>query len=132
VLRFALPFVEVCPLVEVDEDRLLEIKVGRRPRGIVFTPDGSRAFVSNENDANVSIIDVAKLEAVGTIPIGEPPKRALTAGEFNRGRYLPRGRASPVQTQVFSAGLELQRHAERPVHRLPPVLVAVVAKRVAE
>ena len=42
--------------------------MGRRPRGIAFLPDGSRAYVTNENDGALSVIDTAKLEMVADHP----------------------------------------------------------------
>ena len=42
-------------------------KVGRRPRNVVFMPDGSRAYVNAENDGTVVVVDTAKHEAAQTI-----------------------------------------------------------------
>src|SRR6266481_2609305 len=50
------------------------VKVGHRPRSIAFLPDGSRAYVSAENDAAVTVVDTAKNEATQTISLGEPGK----------------------------------------------------------
>src|SRR5438045_1689030 len=46
-------------------------KVGRRPRSVAFTPDGSRAYVSAENDAAVTVVDAIKHETIQTISLGE-------------------------------------------------------------
>ncbi len=42
------------------------------PRGVVFTADGSTAFVVNALDDSVTVIDVARLEAVERIDLGGP------------------------------------------------------------
>ena len=79
------------------QNAVKKIKVGRRPRGIVFLPDGSRAFVTNENDATLSVIDTAKLEVVGTIPTGEgtkPMGMALTKDGSKL--YVSTGRGKSV------------------------------------
>ena len=44
------------------------IPTGNVPTDIAFTPDGSRAYVSNQLDNNVSVIDVATQQVVATIP----------------------------------------------------------------
>ena len=31
------------------------VKVGRRPRSVAFLPDGSRAYVTNENDGSLRV-----------------------------------------------------------------------------
>src|SRR5258706_603670 len=38
-----------------------------------FTPDGSLAFVANQNADNVSVVDVATYAVVATIPTGANP-----------------------------------------------------------
>jgi len=42
------------------------------PRGIIITPDGSTALVANALDDSLTVIDVARLEAVGRIDLGGP------------------------------------------------------------
>jgi YVTN family beta-propeller protein len=46
------------------------IRVGKRPRGIGFTPDGSRAYVACEIANTVIAIDVASRKVLATIPAG--------------------------------------------------------------
>ncbi len=56
-----------------------------------------RAFVSNENDACVSIIDVPKLEETGKIPIGEGTKpMGLALTKDGKTLYVSTGRAHKV------------------------------------
>ena len=49
------------------------VGVGNGPNGVAFTPDGSRAYVTNGNSNSVSIIDVGLQAVVGTIPVGNTP-----------------------------------------------------------
>ncbi|AOW93973.1 hypothetical protein BFN03_18445 [Rhodococcus sp. WMMA185] len=50
------------------------IGVGASPRGIAITPDGTRAYVTNEVDDNVSVIDTATNAIVDApIPVGNGP-----------------------------------------------------------
>jgi YVTN family beta-propeller protein len=48
------------------------IPVGRNPRGIVLSPDGSRLYVANRLDDTVSILDTTQGKVVGTIALGGP------------------------------------------------------------
>ncbi len=42
------------------------------PRGIIITPDGKTAFAANALDDSLTVIDLNKLEAVGTVDLGGP------------------------------------------------------------
>lgn len=42
------------------------------PRGLLITPDGKTAFSTNALDDSLTVIDLAKLEAVGRIDLGGP------------------------------------------------------------
>ncbi len=46
------------------------ITVGIRPFCIAFSPDGTKAYVSNNVDGTISVVDTVKEEEVDTIPIG--------------------------------------------------------------
>ena len=50
------------------------IPVGKRPRGIAISPDGTEAYVANGGDNNVSVIDTAQKTVVATIPVGDEPQ----------------------------------------------------------
>lgn len=50
------------------------IPVGGEPWGLGLTPDGTRLYVSNNEDDTVSVIDTATRQVVGTpIPVGDEP-----------------------------------------------------------
>jgi YVTN family beta-propeller protein len=51
---------------------LKRIQVGRNPRGVVFSPDGRRAYVANALDDSVSVIDVTRLAVERVIGLGGP------------------------------------------------------------
>lgn len=41
--------------------------------GVVVTPDGRSAFVTNTYGNTVSVIEVAGLKVVATVPVGQSP-----------------------------------------------------------
>jgi len=49
------------------------ITVGFDAWGIALTPNGSKLYVSNTDDSNVSVIDTVTRQVVGTIPVGAAP-----------------------------------------------------------
>jgi YVTN family beta-propeller protein len=49
------------------------IPVGVGPIGIAITPDGTRAYVTNEVSNTVSVIDTASNTVGETIPVGVHP-----------------------------------------------------------
>jgi len=55
------------------KETTVDIEVGRKPKGIVFTPDGKRILVANSRSASVSVIDVATATVVATIKVGKVP-----------------------------------------------------------
>lgn len=46
------------------------IPTGNAPTGVAFSPDGSTAYVANQLDANVSVINVASAQVIATISTG--------------------------------------------------------------
>ena len=46
---------------------------------IVFTPDGKRLYVANAGSNSVSVVDVAARKELLQIPVGQVPKRNITA-----------------------------------------------------
>ena len=58
------------------------IAVGRNPRGIAFSPDGTRLYVANRLDDTISVIDTAGEKAISTLDLGGPKNvDALRRGE---------------------------------------------------
>jgi YVTN family beta-propeller protein len=49
------------------------ITVGKLPSGIAFTPDGSRAYVTNRGDDTVSVIDTRIRTELTTVPVQYKP-----------------------------------------------------------
>src|SRR5881394_1653114 len=56
-----------------------ESKVGHHPDWLTFTPDGKRVYVANAGSNSVSAIDIASRKEIATIPVGQVPKRNITA-----------------------------------------------------
>jgi YVTN family beta-propeller protein len=55
------------------------VDVGRSPDWVTLTPDGKSAYVANAQSNNVSVIDLKTLKEVTRIPVGQVPKRNITA-----------------------------------------------------
>jgi YVTN family beta-propeller protein len=51
---------------------IARIPVGRNPRGLALSPDGSALYVPNRLDDNISIVDTVKQRVAGTIELGGP------------------------------------------------------------
>jgi YVTN family beta-propeller protein len=51
------------------------IPVKNNPRGITVAPDGATAWVANTLDDSLSVIDLARLEAVARVDLGGPRQR---------------------------------------------------------
>ena len=58
---------------------LSESKVGHHPDWLTFTPDGTRVYVANAGSNSVSVVDVATHKELMQIPVGQVPKRNITA-----------------------------------------------------
>jgi YVTN family beta-propeller protein len=56
-----------------------EVKVGHHPDWLTFTPDGKRVYVANAGSNSVSAVDVATRKEITQIPVGQVPKRNITA-----------------------------------------------------
>lgn len=52
------------------------IAVRKRPRDVIFSDDGMRAYVSAESGGNVSVVDAAQYRVLGTIPMTAGAKRS--------------------------------------------------------
>ncbi len=55
------------------------IKVGMDPEWLTFTPDGKSMYVACAGSNWVAVIDVAAQKVVAHIPVGQVPKRNVTA-----------------------------------------------------
>jgi YVTN family beta-propeller protein len=56
-----------------------EVPVGKRPDWITFSPDSKTVYVSTGGANSVSAVDIATRKEVARIPVGEDPKRNITA-----------------------------------------------------
>jgi YVTN family beta-propeller protein len=55
------------------------VDVGTSPDWVTLTPDGKTAYVANAQSNNVSVIDIKSIKEVTRIPVGQVPKRNITA-----------------------------------------------------
>jgi YVTN family beta-propeller protein len=62
-----------------DVKMLGESKVGHHPDWLTFAPDGKRVYVANAGSNSVSVVDVAARKELTQIPVGQVPKRNITA-----------------------------------------------------
>src|SRR5947199_117071 len=54
-------------------------EVGRAPDWVTLTPDSKRAYVANAQSNSVSVIDLQAMKELTRIPVGQVPKRNITA-----------------------------------------------------
>jgi YVTN family beta-propeller protein len=54
-------------------------EVGRSPDWVTLTPDGKTAYVACAADNFVSVVDIRAMKEITRIPVGEVPKRNITA-----------------------------------------------------
>ena len=73
-------------VVDSKTDKIIrEVKIGMQPHHVCFSPDETRAFVSNRASDNVSVIDMQSYDIINTIAVGdEPHEMAVT----KKGRYF--------------------------------------------
>jgi YVTN family beta-propeller protein len=55
------------------------VDVGKAPDWVTLTPDSKNAYVANAQSNSVSVIDIKGLKEVTKIPVGQVPKRNITA-----------------------------------------------------
>ena len=56
-----------------------DVDVGIAPDWVTLTPDGKTAYVANAGSNNVSVVDIFGMREVTRIPVGQVPKRNITA-----------------------------------------------------
>jgi YVTN family beta-propeller protein len=56
-----------------------EVKVGKVPDWLTFTPDSKKVYIANAHDDTVSVIDVAARKEITRMKVGAVPKRNVTA-----------------------------------------------------
>src|SRR5579862_8716837 len=54
-------------------------EVGLSPDWVTITPDGKTAYVANAASNSVSVVDIRSMKEITRIPVGEVPKRNITA-----------------------------------------------------
>ena len=55
------------------------VDVGRSPDWVTISTDGKAAYVANAGSNNVSVVDIKSMKEVTKIPVGQVPKRNITA-----------------------------------------------------
>jgi len=55
------------------------VDVGVAPDWVTLTPDGKSAYVANAGSNSVSVVDLKAMREVTRIPVGQVPKRNITA-----------------------------------------------------
>jgi YVTN family beta-propeller protein len=54
-------------------------EVGKSPDWVTITPDSKTAYVACAASNYVSVVDIKSMKEVTRIPVGEVPKRNITA-----------------------------------------------------
>ena len=55
------------------------VEVGHHPDWLTFSPDSKRVYVANAGSNSVSVVDVATRKELSQVPVGQVPKRNITA-----------------------------------------------------
>lgn len=55
------------------------VTVGHHPDWLTFSPDSRRVYVANAGSNSVSVVDVASRKEIARVPVGQVPKRNITA-----------------------------------------------------
>jgi YVTN family beta-propeller protein len=72
-------------VVEVSTARVLRtIPVGRRPRGIAGSPDGSRIYIANSDANSITVVNAASLAILDTLPAGIDPEGLAVGRDGSR------------------------------------------------
>ena len=72
-------------VVDAATDKVLTtISVGKRPRGVVVSPNGKRVYTANGNSNDVSIIDTETYQVIATIPAGIDPEGMAISADGQR------------------------------------------------
>jgi YVTN family beta-propeller protein len=70
VYKYSLPDLKLTGTIEID---------GIDPNWITLTPDGKRAYIAIAGSNFVSAVDIASMKQIARIPVGQVPKRNITA-----------------------------------------------------
>lgn len=92
------------------------IPTGSNPKRLALSPDGQRLYVAERLQDRISIIDVSRLEVVGTIDLGGPKKVSLT----RRGRRLFHNAGFTYQNQYSCRSCHPDEHEDALVYDLEP------------
>ncbi|MEO8027442.1 MAG: YncE family protein [Bryobacteraceae bacterium] len=109
-----------------DHHKVREIKVGKEPRRLVFSPDGARLYVSNGEERFVSVIDVKSGTVTAKIPAGRDNRAMIFTPD---GKYLVIANVSDDTVQFVKAG-ETETEFTMGVPRSPQRLLAIPEKQV--
>ncbi|MBI4472807.1 MAG: beta-propeller fold lactonase family protein [Acidobacteria bacterium] len=55
------------------------VHVGDHPDWLTFSPDSKRVYVANAGSNSVSVVDIASRKEIAKVPVGQVPKRNITA-----------------------------------------------------
>jgi YVTN family beta-propeller protein len=55
------------------------VDLGGRPDCVTFTPDSRQIYIATENTNSVVVIDVPTRKETARVPVGNAPKRNITA-----------------------------------------------------
>ena len=72
-------------MIDVAHDTVIEkIPCGYDPEQVAVSPDGKTAFVSNEDSAKASAIDLSTKQIIWSVPVGREPEGVLVTPDGTR------------------------------------------------
>ncbi len=93
---------------------LATVPVGNRPSALTVLGDGSRAYVANQGDATVSVVNLSSFAVVKTIPVSGHPRSIASTYNAPIGKVYTTATDSSVLTVIrtdadfVSATIQLQ------------------------
>ncbi|MBT2686880.1 beta-propeller fold lactonase family protein [Bacillus sp. ISL-47] len=107
----------------IENDELVqEVIVGNHPAHIVFTEDGRYAAVTNNEDNNVSVIDMASFKVVNTVETGKGP-HGFRISDDSKSAYI----ANMSEDTISVVNLETMKEEKRIKVGTAPVTTGIAS-----
>ena len=84
------------------------IRLGKKPRGIAISADGSRLYLSDQTGNALVVVDLAKNATLATIPLGDSPEAIYLSPD---GKWLSAAIEENDQVAIIDTGDAEDRRA---------------------